>query len=340
MSRYYKIEIGDKGQSVFTNMVNGKADLNALQVEYNITQTLAHETAASQITIWGTGLQSIAQAANFNGLPIRVSGGMQNGLPLATADVLDGQQGLLIAGTIFQAFGNWLGLNQNVTFYILAGSISDSTQSDPANIVFYWPAGMKLSDAIRNALANAFPRAALDINISDITSGESPTAMYNTVKLFADAIRQISMSIKNSDGTGSYQGVSIVEADNTIRVFDGEGTAKQSGKPKAIRIQDMVGQATWAGPATIQFSTVMRADLNVGDIITLPGEIKLQIENTVDSQTQFRAKYQSTFDGPFRIYQIQHIGNSREPAAQAWMSSIFAWSESQLQANQVNATTQ
>jgi hypothetical protein len=43
-------------------------------------------------------------------------------------------------------------------------------------------------------------------------------------------------------------------------------------QPSSIAIQftDLIGQPTWIEPNTMQVKTVMRADLQVGSIITMP----------------------------------------------------------------------
>jgi hypothetical protein len=65
---------------------------------------------------------------------IQVFGGMSKGLPLANAV----QSGLLMDGTIQQAWGNWQGTEQNINFVAQANSSRSGnfgTPDSPVNLV-------------------------------------------------------------------------------------------------------------------------------------------------------------------------------------------------------------
>ena len=164
MSRFYKVEIGAEtavqpgGQpasnnagATWTNQINGKFDRGALKVEFDIpVAPLATPAGGASVTIWGIPLSQIIpgspgalqQAAQFNGAPISVYGGMQAGLPLATA--VAQKSGLLVKGKVLQAFGNWMGVNQ--TLKLIITTDGGATQSNPANISFIWKKDTPLSD--------------------------------------------------------------------------------------------------------------------------------------------------------------------------------------------------
>src|ERR1700678_2618115 len=122
MARFYKIVVGSETATppgggapsgnqgaTFTNQIQGPngpmCDLGAPQVELEITAYQAdNPLGGSFVRIWGVSIQQIAQASDFNGAPISVYAGMQNGLPLATADT--SQAGLIAQGYVQQAYGN------------------------------------------------------------------------------------------------------------------------------------------------------------------------------------------------------------------------------------------
>ena len=51
-------------------------------------------------------------------------------------------------------------------------------------------------------------------------------------------------------------------------VYAYDGTT--SFTPKAINFFDLIGQPTWLNYAQIQIQVVMRGDIQVGDVVSLP----------------------------------------------------------------------
>lgn len=331
MSRYYKIVVGEEttapvGQSAasgnagatWTNMVNGQADLGAQTVEFDIN-VYAFDAPISQayVKIWGPSKQQISQAMDFNGAPIKVYAGMQKGLPLATAGVNDGQAGLLLSGQIFQAFGNWQGINQTLDFVITTDG--GATQSNPAALSFKWSKGQKLADVIQTVLTSAYPGFKVNVNINPtLVLTQDEAGVYQTLQQFSAYVKGVSQDIIG----GAYQGVSITLADGTFNVFDGTATGTPGPGPKQINIQDMIGQPTWLDVATVSFNTVMRADLSVGSMIMFPQLAAALAVTTPQSGSNARAK--NTFNGPWQIVYARHVGNSRAPDAQSWISTFQA----------------
>ena len=321
MSRYYKIAVGPTATGstdgfTWTNQIDGKAVLGAQNVEFDIWQTPANEPASnSYIKIWGPFKQQLFQAKDFNGAPIQVFIGMQNGLPLASAAVADGQQGLAVTGQVFQAFGNWQGTNQTLDFIL---SPAFGTQSNPLNISFNLPKGQPLSSAINSVLKTAFPTfLAPDIQINpDLVLGQDEPFTYQTLKQFGDFINGISQDIVGGD----YQGVFMVPRNNQIVVFD--GTQKTVIPAKQIKAQDMIGQITWLGPNVVSFAPVMRTDILVGTIVKFPAVAGLSAVTNVNSGSLLRAK--TTFQGDWQVKLVRHVGNARQPDATSWVSNFQA----------------
>jgi hypothetical protein len=115
-----------------------------------------------------------------------------------------------------------------------------------------------------------------------------------------------------------YQGAMIAWVGENLRVFDSSFV----GQSIHLRPQDFVGQATWVSPTEIQFNTVMRADIAIGDQVIFPQQLNLLLANTFSSNSAFRNL--STFTGPFQVIQIVHTGSSRQPDAQSWITSFKA----------------
>ena len=111
--RFYDIQIG--GGKSYSDRNNPYA----LNVEMDLTVVDSDSIIAGTVVIWGIALEDISQANNLFNKSITVSGGMQPGLPLATAQ--SSQAGILAKGHIFQSFGNWVGTEMWLTLVIMTG---------------------------------------------------------------------------------------------------------------------------------------------------------------------------------------------------------------------------
>lgn len=306
--RYYRIEITDtngKTFAVFTSFVNGQTDLGALQVDFDIpVAPMAEPMGAASVKIWGVSLQQIGQASDFNGMNIKVFGGMQKGLPLANP----AQAGLLVQGTIQQAFGNWVTTAQWIEFIIVTNGAA--TFDEELNITLNWPKGTSLASAIKNTIAAAAPSFKTNISISDkLVFPEDQHGYYQSMLQFAQYIKQTSSAIIGS-GIG-YQGVDIIISENTFTVFDGTTPTA----PKNIEFFDLVGQPVWSAPDEIQVITAMRADLSISDYIKLPPS-----QVTVSPSDPLVPFDKSVFQGSFLIKAVRHVGSSRQPDGLAWIT--------------------
>ncbi|HEY0181264.1 MAG TPA: hypothetical protein VGC09_00515 [Rhodopila sp.] len=317
--RFYDIKITNSDGSLvkmpsgraawFTSYVNGQTDLNALDIEVDVSVTPFDAPIGNPyIRIYGAALQDIGQANNLNGKSIAMSAGMKKGLPLANP----AQAGPIFSGGIFFAFGNWQGTTQSIDL-ILNAVQPAATDQAPNNIVFAWKAGTPLSQALDTTLATAFPVMKRNIAISqNLTLATDETGFHYDVQQFADYVRSLSMHILG--GTKNYQGVTIAVVNGAIQVFDGTGP---QSTPKQIALTDMIGQPTWVGPNQLSATFVMRGDLSVGTFVKLPaGTPTLAAVTTAASLPQFRQ--QSAFQGTFQIASLRHVGRFRQADGSAW----------------------
>ena len=315
--RYYDIQVGS-GTAVtrWTSFVNGQTDPGALLIELDAPVTsFASPVSNISLRIWGVSLQTISSASDFNSdlnatppkaVPITISAGMKPGLPLASAAP---PAGVIFSGSILAAFGNWIDTNQYVEFVIT----TDLNVSNLNNITLDWKQGQTLASAIATTLSGspATSKYKPNIKISDkLVLGSDDQAVFPDIFTFAQHVRSVSQSI----GGEGYAGVDLFLSDGVFNVFDGTSPTVS----KAINFYDMIGQPTWIGPAQMQFNSVMRADLAVGDYISMP---KGLYTLTAAAQTQ-ALKYKSAFQGDFRIDQLRHVGNSRDPRAEAWITTV------------------
>jgi hypothetical protein len=334
--RYYDVKIYKAGQAISAaNMIreytsypasgtgntNDPGALNILLDAYVVYAAAQAQQAALQI--WGPPISDLMQANNFTTCQIEVYGGFQKGLPLNNQN----QSGLILSGEIIQSFGNWQGTDMTLDFVIVANGTVAAQQN---NIVLNWVAGTQLSQAIKAALAIAFPASTINVNISPklVLNYTAPGA-YPSLKPFAQTINALTKEIIG----GSYQGVNITVKPGSIDVTDGTVTPSAVTQ---IAFQDLIGQPTWVTSSdsslAIQFVCPMRADLSVGDYIQLPEGILGTANNgfgvpgtvTTTQGTLPAFKQQSIFKGKFLIIQVHHMGEFRSPDGQAWVTVFDA----------------
>jgi hypothetical protein len=309
--RYYRIIISTTdGRTIrdYNSFPNGVTDPNALDMLIDAPVSAAHDPlgdTGALVRLWGIPLTDIAQSANFNRMNVQVFGGMQKGLPLANPS----QSGLLVQGTIFQAFGNWIGTNMTLDLQILPGM---GSAQEPANIVLNWPKGQSMGDALKQSIGAAFPDFAIDVNLtSALMFAESQWGVYQTLPQIAQWANQASKAIVG----GTYSGVQMFVKGKTISVYD----STTPPKPTPLDFNDLIGQVTWIAFGTISVTCVMRAQPNVGDYITLP---KGQVTINQASLSQFRQG--SVFQGNFMIVSTHHVGHFRQPLSEDWVTVFTA----------------
>lgn len=334
MSRYYSIRISDPssgqvvqpssfqgllGDATYTSFVGSKSLPGAWNVELDIPQIdQATPMGFAFVRVWGISVQEVAQANDLIGKNIQVFGGMQAGLPLANP----AQAGLLTSGVIYQAFGNWIDTDMTLDIVIAPGAATGSDKGgvgslvNPRNLTLNWQNGQALSDSLKQCLQTAFQGYTVNVNISSslvARENDSLVGAYSTLQQLAQAVRAASLSMVK---TANYAGVSIIVNGTMIDVFD--GTAQASGQAKQILFTDLIGQPTWIESPNIQFKTVMRADLKVGDSITLPQTVTTN--SSLSNSSLLNQKL--TFQGGFRVVSLRSIGNFRQPTADAWVTVV------------------
>ena len=289
---------------------DGTTNGAALQVEFDIPAYAYGDPAGNAyVKISGVNFSDIQQAANLNGADILIYGGMAKGLPLANPQ----QAGVLLKGSVFQCFGNWQGNQASLELMVTAKA---GTNDAPVNLAYVWRKGTTLQSAVTQALQIAFPGAVVTGSwSSSLVYTEDQPFSYKTLAQLAKWVADTSHVI-NPDP--AYIGAQIAPTPNGFNLYD--GTALPVAKE--ISFLDLIGQPTWLDAGTMQFKTVLRADLNVGDLVKMPQGTN--VINTVNSFARFRNT--TAFQGEFQIRNIRHLGNSRQPSADSWCTVIDTYS--------------
>jgi hypothetical protein len=325
---------GGAVSTTWTSVYGGVNDPGALDIEFQIElgNGIASDPNTAQVTIFGIPLQLISQSNNFSGRHLKMFAGYTNGLPLANDQVP--HQGLILEGTIFPCYGNWVMNNLSITFVVTPGGSSGSGTggpTDPKNVIHNMPKGTKLSDAIHQALSTAFPSMSLDINISDkLVLPYSDWGFHQSITQYAYYVKALSHSILGTPTQG-YQGVSI--AMNNTKTSVKDGTVK--GGVISLAYEDIVGQPTWLKDNTIQVTTLLRGDI---DPLASGGQQQIKIPPSLVTMNESQAMMSIpggsgtpglngnylTFQGTWDVTVVRHIGHFRDPSWNSWVTIIEA----------------
>jgi hypothetical protein len=214
-------------------------------------------------------------------------------------------------------------VDRTLDFVVAPGPASSSdgggvgTLAKPRNLTLNWQGGQQLGPALQQCLQTGFPgytvKMAISANIVR-PAGDTPSGFYSTLEQLAQVVKAMSLSLVQTKG---YAGVTILVTGTTINVFDGSG---QAGNVTQLAFEDLIGQPTWIESPNIQIKTVMRADLSVGSQIKLPPAI---VTNTQQANSQI-LNQKANFQGAFTVISERHVGNFRQPSADAWVTVLEA----------------
>jgi hypothetical protein len=312
--RYYDITLTKSDGTTlprrWTSHPNGVFDPGALNIEFDIpVATFGIPMGGQSILIEGVPLQDLLQPQNFAGLNLLMKGGMQAGLPLSNPK----QSGILVSGQIWQSFGNWEGTDMTLDFVINPGGYSINR---PGNFVLNWTAGMPLAQALQQTLQVAYPNTPISMNISNQLV-QNHTEPHHCSTL--DQLAQFILEVTQGHFLGqNYPGVSIAMQGGQLIVFD------STYQPPAIQLAptDLVGQPTWIQPNTMQIKLVMRGDIQLGSMVTMPKNLMNAPEGVLTLPNAFPSsiKYQPTFTGTFRVVELRHVGSFRSSSGADWVT--------------------
>lgn len=300
----------------FTSWVNGANNPAAQNFELDVPIAPGQVPQGKAVLrVWGVGLLQIGQAANLNGQNFTLLAGMQKGLPLANPS----QSGLIVKGQIFQAFGNWQGVNQTLDLIVYPGA-SDTNQ----DIMWSWPKGTQISAAIMQCFKQAFGQYHPAVQIGNIVAPGDDKGHYTSLTRLATHVWNMSVKYGTPSFGEQYPGVNIFISGDSIIATD--STQQTSALPIQLQFQDLIGQPTWIEPNRISFKAVMRHDIQIGSLVKFPAAVVSPYVLTTDSAAypNVPARNKSVFQGTFFVNEVHHLGNFRQPDADSWVSAYTA----------------
>jgi hypothetical protein len=303
-------------------------DPGALDINFDIPVTqLATPQGGFRVKISGPSLQMLGQAAQLAGTHLTMSAGMSAGLPLANPV----QAGIIAVGTILASYGNWEGTNQTLDLLVNPGAPQNLFGTP---VSFQWLAGSSLDDAIAATLAAAFPGFKVQVFIdASLTLTNDEAGFYENLSQFASYLAALTLKL-GSQTHQNYSGVQITYSGSAIIVYDGTNTlAGPAQTPVALAFQDLVGQPTWISPTQVQFNTVLRANIGVGNRVTFPTGILAPYALTSPAAAApgnvTPVNNRIAFQGTFLVNEVHHFGEFRSPDAGAWVTAFTAASQPQ-----------
>jgi hypothetical protein len=150
---------------------------------------------------------------------------------------------------------------------------------------------------------------------ANITADQDQKQPFTNLEQLGFWVRRYSQQLLGGQQSQA-QGVSIVNPTyNSIVVFDGGASGGGT-----VSYTDLIGQPTWIKPQTIQFKTVMRSNIYVGNIVTLRSTF-----NNVAAGAAFSTPPTPiAFSGSFEVIKVRHVGNYRQSTADAWVTIFDA----------------
>jgi hypothetical protein len=158
--------------AIWSTFLNGNHNPSAQQIEFQIEEMTKAPIPSpnSTMTVQGISFEQIKQSSSLIGKNITMYGGMSRGLPFATQQA--GNAGLLMKGTIFKCWGNWIGTEMSLGLaFVPSGTYvnpdSDSTPdvNTPGSKTTVTPEvttppGLFTRTGARSLDRMSFPRAA------------------------------------------------------------------------------------------------------------------------------------------------------------------------------------
>ena len=331
---------GTKQKSSYTSFVNGQSLPGALQISLNITGYTPANPGSGYIDIWGVSKEEISMSYSLVGSDILVYAGMRKGLPLAKPY----QSQMPIAnGKIIQCYGNWQGTEQILHMDIIPSGVGRA--SDSSNFVFDLKANGSIKEAILTTMGRAMPSAKTFVYVSDKVKFDTPMkGVYPSLQTFSMMLVQLTsgrtafQGIKTVTGQ-KYAGIQcfvnaagngVMFTDHTIQTKGGKEAT--STDPVVIEFSDIVGQPTWQDIAVLNFKTIMRSDILIGDRVKIPEAVaafavlnpKAAPTTILNQSLTFPSREKSTFTGEFIISSVRHTGNFRGGSGNDWVTNFTA----------------
>ena len=175
-----------------------------------------------------------------------------------------------------------------------------------------------MGPAISQVLTQVYPNVKQNIQITPgVTFPNNEYGIFSTLRQFASFVQSFTAGY----GSPDYPGISISIQGGQFYIYDGT----QTTATKALVFTDFVGQPTWIAAGQMQVVTVMRADIQISNQITMPKGLQDApgaVTGLYNLSSPQPPQYQSGFQGNFFVAGIRHIGNLRDTSGESWVTVL------------------
>jgi hypothetical protein len=189
-----------------------------------------------------------------------------------------------------------------------------------------------MNQAIRQAITTALGNSSYQVKVAvspQFVFNYEQNGIYSRLSSFANWLTRVSKSqqfngIKTTTGIPySTNGVLISITGKTVLVYDGTDTSYANwtpDNPRQIKFQDMIGQPTFINAVSMNFKTVLRADIAVGDYIKMPQQLAAPYVVTAPAAAVpgSPARNKSIFQGLLLVTEVHHFGRFRQADGASW----------------------
>lgn len=209
---------------------------------------------------------------------------------------------LLLSGYISNTIGDY----PNNKIDLIISSTPIKTQDKTKGVLFDLKKGESVKQKIKSALKSLYPLS--QVNIGGIES----VAVENMIKTL----------YSNSDlnDIAATYGILIYTDFQGFYIADRNPKGSEF-PPIEISQNEIVGNPTYADFSTINLTLLMRGDLKLGTLISIPTAIFATVS---PNQNYIVNAPRSFISGKFLITKIWHIGDSANENPQSWVTNIQA----------------
>lgn len=287
----------------------------AYQVSLDIDMNSSGGDGSKYVIINGLDPALTSGVLDLNLYKIKVWGGFEPGLPLAT--LMSGPKSVfpLVEGQVFGAWGNQVGTSLQVTLPIIS-----TGQLNP-NITLFASKGDSFKSVITRMLSVAYPGIKVTVDISDrlVYLQINQQAMFRGLGELQTYLETASKDIL-SRAVANYPGIRVTWRGSDILISD---KAKPiTTKTIILGASEVMGNPVWTGFQELQVICPMRSDIYAMDNVTLPRLPTLstgtQAATTISPGAQFTGTYQ--------VKSVRHVGDSRDTNSLNWATilTLFA----------------
>lgn len=209
---------------------------------------------------------------------------------------------LLVSGYISNTIGDYA--NAKIDFIISSSPVK--TRDKTKGVLFELKKGDSVKQKIKQTLSKLYTMSQINIGGLECVAVENQTkTIYSSLDL--NEIATAYNCVIYTDFQGFFIG--------DLNPKSGESS------PIEIAQNEIVGNPTYSNYSTINLTLLMRGDLKIGSVISIPTKLFATVTPTT---TYITNSPKSFIVGKFLVTKIWHIGDSTNENPQSWVTNLNA----------------